>query len=195
MYIFRLAAYYHNGRGESGFICGGSLISTKIIVTAAHCIWPKRDSVQKKPEEASFYLGKFNLDSLHGEKNYIMSGVTQFIIHPQWNSNDDRYDADIAVVVLVRTISFNKFIKPICLWTFSSSYEDLIGKKGIVAGWGKTETSAISTDRPKWTEIPVVSESTCLRSNNAFIQLTSPRTFCAGDNSGITAPCNGDSGK
>jgi hypothetical protein len=48
----------------------------------------------RKAEEASFYIGKYNLESLNGEKNYIVSGVSQFIIHPDWNAmNDDRYDA------------------------------------------------------------------------------------------------------
>lgn len=193
--FYRLAAYYHNGRGDSGFICGGSLISTKLIVTAAHCIWSKKDPSMRKAEEASFYIGKFNLDSLNGEQNYMVSGVSQFIIHPDWDNHDDRYDADLALVVLVRTVNFSKFIKPICLWTSTTSYEDLIGKSGVVAGWGKTEFSAISTDKPKWTEIPVVSDITCLRSNNAFSMLTSDRTFCAGDKTGRNGPCNGDSGK
>lgn len=135
---FRLAAYYHNGVGDSGFICGGSLISTKLIVTAAHCIQYKKDPLKRKAEEASFYLGKHNLESLNGEKNYIVSGVSKFIIHSDWNFEDDRYDADIAIAVLYRTIPFSKFVKPICLWTQSSNHDDLVGKSGRVAGWGKT---------------------------------------------------------
>lgn len=62
-------------------------------------------------------------------------------------------------------------------------------------GWGKTEFDAISTNQPKWTELPVVNELTCLRSNDAFNKLTSERTFCAGNKNGNTGPCNGDSGK
>lgn len=86
-------------------------------------------------------------------------------------------------------------MKPICLWTSTSSYDDLIGKKGVVAGWGKTEFDAVSTAQPNWASLPVVSESTCLRSNDAFSALTSSRTFCAGDRNGKTGPCLGDSGK
>lgn len=128
----RLAAYYHNGPGDSGFICGGSLISTKLIVTAAHCIHYKKDPIIKKAEEATFYVGKHNLESLNEEKNYILSGVSQFVIHPDWDYNDDRYDADIAIAILFRTIPFSKFIKPICLWTASTSYNDIIGRPGTV---------------------------------------------------------------
>lgn len=192
---FRLAAYYHNGRTESLFICGGSLISTKLIVTAAHCVHPKDDSSIKKAEEATFYMGKHNLELLAGEQNYIMSPVTKFIIHPEWNFLDKIYDADISIAVLSRTIEFTKFIRPICIWTATNSFSDLIGKKGVVAGWGKTEYGVVSTAKPKWAEIPIVDQITCLRSNRAFSQLTSDRTFCAGDRTGTKGPCNGDSGK
>jgi secreted trypsin-like serine protease len=191
---FRLAAYYHNGRGYSGFICGGSLVSSKIIVTAAHCVQNKRDSEKKKAEEATFYIGKYNLESFN-EPNYIQTGVTDLIVHSEWNINDNRFDADIAIAVLLRTIEFTKFVKPICLWTSTTSFVDLVGKKGIVVGWGKTEIKAVSTEKPLYNEIPVVTDSTCLRSNPAFSELTSDRTFCAGERSGKTGPCAGDSGE
>lgn len=170
-------------------------MSTKLIVTAAHCIQNKKDFYRRKAEEASFYIGKLNLESLSGEQSYVVSGVTQFLIHPDWNFNDDRYDADIALAVLARTISFTKYVKPICLWTSSTSYEDLVGLKGTVAGWGRTEFKAVSTDRPNWVELEVVSEATCLRSNRVMIELTSERTFCAGNREDRSGPCSGDSGE
>lgn len=134
------------------------------------------------------------MESLSGEIGNIVSGVSEFIVHSDWNYNAESYDADIAIAVLTRTVTFSKFVKPICLWTNTIGYNDLIGKNGFVAGWGKTEKDAVSTTLPQWTTIPVVSESTCLRSDNSFGALTSDRTFCAGDKTGKTGPCNGDSG-
>jgi secreted trypsin-like serine protease len=184
----RLAAYYHS---ENGFICGGSLISTKLVITAAHCVHYKNE-LAKKAEEATFYLGKHNIDSLSEQYN-VVSSVTKFIVHPDWDSNDDRYDADIVIAVLTRTISFNKFIIPICLWTSTSNANDLFGKTGVITGWGKTEVDTTSPT-PKWAEIPVVDLLTCIRSNNAFNKLTSDRTFCAGNRHKGSGPCMGDSG-
>lgn len=165
------------------------------MVTAAHCVQAKKESTIRKAEDAFFFLGKHDLEKLSGESNFIWSGVSQLTIHPEWNSNDDRYDADIAIAVLNKNVLFTKFVKPICLWTATTSYTDIIGKTGVVAGWGKTEIVAISTDRPKWTQIPVVSEVDCVRSNSAFAALTSSRTFCAGVRNGNNGPCNGDSGE
>lgn len=169
------------------------MVSTKVIVTAAHCIQNKDDHTVKRPEDSQFYLGKHSLETLH-EQYFTTSGVSQFVVHPDWRYSDKRYDADIAIAILVRTVSFNKFVKPICMWS-GSSYEDLVGRRGTIVGWGKTEYSAVASDKPKWAEITVVSAATCLRSNSAFNKLTSDRTFCAGERDGRTGPCNGDSGE
>lgn len=151
-------------------------------------------SSRRRPEEATFFFGKHNIDSLTEDRNYIQSGATEFHLHPDWNTNDDRFDADIAIVVLARKIPFNKFIKPICLWTATTSFTDIVDKEGIIAGWGKTEFNSISTAMPKWTRLPVVSNENCLRSHPVFSALTSDRTFCAGIKNSQTGPCNGDSG-
>jgi secreted trypsin-like serine protease len=172
------------------------LISQRLVITAAHCIHNKNEPVsnRRKPEEATFFFGKHNIESLTEDRNYIQSGAIEFHLHQDWRINDDKFDADIAIVVLSRRIPFNKFIKPICLWTSTSSFTDLIDKEGIIAGWGKTEFNAISTSMPKWTKLPVVSNEICLRSHPIFSTLTSERTFCAGIKDSITGPCNGDSG-
>lgn len=185
-----MAAYIHSGK----FICGGSLITTKLIVTAAHCVQSKFESQPKRAEDSNFVLGKYNLASLT-ETNTQSKGVSQLIIHPDWRSNDESYDADITMVVLSGPVTFTKFVKPICLWTKTTSYADIIGQKGVVAGWGKTEYDEISTDAPLWTELPIVDQVTCLLSNTAFNSITSNRTFCAGKTADKRGPCNGDSGK
>lgn len=192
---FRLAAFFFNDNTQNKFICGGSLVSRKVVVTAAHCVRNKGESENRKAEDSTFYFGKYNLESISGDPGSIVSGVTQLIVHPQWNSsNTDQYDSDIAIALLLRTVEFSKFIRPICIWTETKSYSDMVGKEGIVVGWGKTDLTAISTQRPMWTKLPVVKSLDCVRSDPTFSKLTSDSTFCAGDRTGTTGPCNGDSG-
>lgn len=184
-----LAAYYHNGVNDNGFICGGSLISSKAVITAAHCVHSKRD-VQKKAEEAIFYIGKYYIGSFANEKDFIISPVLSFIIHPDWNSQADSYDGDIAIANLLRNVQFSDFVKPICLWTSTTNYYDLINHHGVIAGYGKTQFTSSTSDKPYWTALPVVDEGTCLRSNTDFTKITSRRTFCVGSRDG-RGPCNG----
>lgn len=184
-----LAAYFHNGVRENGFICGGSLVSSKAVLTAAHCIHNKYDT-PKKPEEALFYIGKHLINTFANEKDFVVAPASSFIIHPDWNAYSSTYDSDIAIVLLSRTIQFTNFIKPICLWTYTDSYYDIVNKFGVVAGFGKTENSASTSDKPYWTALPVVDEGTCLRSHNDFTKITSKRTFCVGSKDG-RGPCNG----
>lgn len=155
----------------------------------------KSDIEARKAEQATFYFGKYNLNLVNGEPGSITSSVIKLVVHPNWNHLDERYDSDIAIAVLLRTIEFSKFVKPICIWTETNSYSDLIGKDGFVVGWGKTETGATSSSAPMWTKLPIVDSLVCLRSNRDFSPLASDNNFCAGDLSGHTGPCNGDSDK
>jgi hypothetical protein len=80
------------------------LISTKLVVTAAHCVHYKKDPLVRKAEEASFYIGKYNLESLN-EKNYIVSGVSQLSFNVVDNKN-------INAAYLLTLLSNNLYLHP-----------------------------------------------------------------------------------
>lgn len=188
-----LAAYFYNDK----FICGGSLISARLIITAAHCVREKTSNniPDRKPEDSIFYVGKSNIDSLIGESDYIVSIAEQLIVHPDWSSTTQDYDSDIAIAVLVKTIAFNRHIKPICIWRETNSYRDIVGQFGWVAGWGKTDYEAYHTDQPIYAAVPVVDGETCLLSDRNLAAIASRKTFCAGGRAANGGPCTGDSGK
>lgn len=185
-----LAVYYHNGINNNGFICGGSLVSSNAIITAAHCVQNKNEDSPRRAEEAIFYIGKYYIGSFTDEKDFVFSSVQRFIIHPDWRTQGESYDGDIAIAKLSRTIPFTNSIKPICLWTSTTSYYDIVNRAGVVAGYGKTEFISTNSDKPYWVALPVIDEGTCLRSNSAFTRITSRRTFCVGNRDG-KGPCNG----
>jgi Trypsin len=178
-----LAAFFYNGGRRNGIVCGGSLVSSKVVITAAHCVHDKGDQAPKKASNSFFYLGKYDIKNLQ-ESDYKQTATRELIVHPNWRPFLKNYDADIAAAVLAETIQFSNFIRPICLWAVSDSYNDMIDKQGTVAGWGVVGSSDEPSDIPYFTELKVVDERTCTESNRAFEQLISYRTFCAGSDDG-----------
>lgn len=85
-------------------------------------------------DDSTYYMGKYELKNLN-EHGFISSDVQKFIIHPRWNPRDGRYDADIAIAVLVKNIKFSDTIRPICIQDVQSAgHSDLVNKNGKIAG-------------------------------------------------------------
>lgn len=170
------------------FICGGTLISDSIVLSAAHCV-KSEESVN--PKDLILILGKHNLNSWIEEGTEIV-GSKAIITHPDFNHESINFDADLTLIALSRPVHFTEYIQPACLWNESLNQNDLVGMNGTIAGWGKTLSASVSKV-PLKLEVPIVSETTCLRSDPAFQFMVSNRTFCAGKRNGQGA-CNGDSG-
>lgn len=187
-----VAIYVSDENSSLSFKCGGVLISSKIILTAAHCI--KTPMKRYQSHEIVVYLGRYNIKKWISEEGSQMMESSMAVIHPDYMKGKGvSFDADIAIIVLTKQVKFNEFIRPICLWTESSDVENIVGKVGTVIGWGSDENGQVLTNKPRKVLSPIVSDSICLRSSETFRYITSNRTFCAGRQDG-SGPCHGDSG-
>lgn len=157
------------------------------VLTAAHCIHEKYQR-RRNDRDIRLLFGAYDLND-RDENGVYSASPSDVILHPDWNPHTDRYDADIAAIILEYSVPITKFIQPICIPS-----SDLETTEGFVTGWGKSEDQSKPNENiPKELKVPLWTNEDCFLESPAIIALASRRTFCAGsrDGSGV---CNGDSG-
>lgn len=185
-----MVAIYLNKPTGLSFNCGGSLVSARVVLSAAHCINTATKNYQ--PQEVLLWLGRYSLLDW-SETGAVSSNVQHIYIHTDYKRQRESYDADIAVLVMQKQVEFSQFVRPICLWPSGMTIGDVEGQKGTVVGWGKDGSDRIVSNIPKKVDLPIVNSLTCVQTSESLSKAISNRTFCAGTLNG-DGPCHGDSG-
>ncbi|KAI7803462.1 trypsin-3-like [Triplophysa rosa] len=158
--------------------CGGSLINKDWVLSAAHCF---------QSTTASNIKVYFGLQTLSGSNpNAISMTVTQIINHPGYTNS--LKNNDIALLKLSSSVTFNVYIRPVCLAADGSTFG--VGTKSWVTGWGllKFEDTQLPNTLQE-VQIPIVSNTDC---NQAYQGSITSNMLCAA--AGGKDSCQGDSG-
>ncbi|CAD0197825.1 unnamed protein product [Chrysodeixis includens] len=164
-------------------ICGGSLISSNRVVTAAHCWF---DGVNQA------WLFNVVLGS-----NTLFSGGTRLptsvvASHPNWTPALARND--VAVVYLPQSVAFSAIISPIALPSGAQASESFAGETAVASGFGFT-ASQIGGNIPSnqvlsHVSLSVISNNVC---SWAFPLILQDSNICTSGLGG-SGTCQGDSG-
>jgi secreted trypsin-like serine protease len=166
------------GPVDAGF-CGGSLISTRVVLTAAHCVFEDEDRVS--PSDIQIFSGQTYLSRRTSANVY---GVSRVVPHPRYNAATSAND--IAVLRLSRPVPASRVIKPLGPGGAALAAP---GRNSTTLGWGPTVGSrTANTNRLQVNTLPIYSRARC-----ADLPDYNHRLFmCAGN--GRDGTCQGDSG-
>ncbi|KAJ8673959.1 hypothetical protein QAD02_005221 [Eretmocerus hayati] len=181
---------YIEGGSTLTFQCGGSVISERYIVTAAHCV-----AVPSSMKLTLVRLGEHDTETnpdCNGSfcnDPYVDVNISKALKHENYNRY--RLFHDIALLRLSRKVNFTNFVKPICLLKSELLKRTFTGQRALTAGWGIYNITAWQKSTVlQQVMLPVLGHKTCASTYGSHIK---KGQMCAGGEIGRDS-CAGDSG-
>ncbi|XP_068906950.1 uncharacterized protein [Tenebrio molitor] len=175
---------------ESVYVCGGTLIDSLHIITAAHCVKTYTGF------DLRVRLGEWDVNHDVEFFPYIERDITSVNVHPEFYAGT-LYN-DLAILRMDKPVDWTKqpHISPACL---PSLHDDYSGTRCWTTGWGKDAFGDFGKYQNilKEVDVPIVNHGLCQRqlqqTRLGYDFKLHPGFICAGGEEGKDA-CKGDGG-
>lgn len=184
-YPHMAAIGWHEDDGTVQFKCGGSLISYRFVMTAAHC------TSQRKKKPSIIRLGEQNIKSDNDGADIQDIAIEAILRHPKYQAIS-KYD-DIALLRLERQVFITDNVRPACLW--QTKFIDY--SIAVATGWGLTRDRGQPSDELLKVSLKFFDNKQCdsfFERFNALKNGIVESQLCAGDEKDEKDTCQGDSG-
>jgi len=166
--------------------CGGTLVSDRHVITAAHCTqYSSASFIEVRVGTLEKYPSWWNEDVLRIR-------LRRKEEHPWWNATGNGKN-DIAVLELETPIDWTAFpnVRPACL-PKGETIADVVNKPAVVSGWGWISNSGVSPRFLQRVNLTINGRENC-GGWTRWRPLPEDQ-FCAGPIEGGKDSCDGDSG-
>ncbi len=143
-----MAAIGYGDFSEIRFDSGGSLISEKFVLTAAHCL-------RKRNPPTLVRLGDQNLKSEDDGAEPQEFRVKRYMRHESYSAKAN-YD-DIGLIELDGEARFTKFVRPACLW----QEMQIPSETATATGWGMLEYLGSRSDELQRVSLTLMQNRDC----------------------------------
>ncbi|KAL1417975.1 hypothetical protein MTO96_005962 [Rhipicephalus appendiculatus] len=179
--VFVRTSFQEDSEAYTNQFCSGSIVSHSFIVTAAHCLTTKKETV------ATDVVVYYNSSQIEDGPQV---NVKRYARHPDFILR--LYANDIAILQLEKPLKFDKFVSPVCL---PRKPLNIAGKRLLIAGWGLTTEGGLDSQQLRYItkgELPfnqckpLLHTEAQLLLNETIVICTSARNkdACAGDSGG-----------